>query len=140
LSVQIMGVGSRSVYMPDVYRNNFNGSGNASVNALNAWTPETAGTAEYPRLSISNNSNNQQYSDFWFRDGSFIKLKTVELGANLPESLVKRIGISKTRIYLNGYNLLCFDHVKDFDPENTDAAIYRYPFQRIYTMGVNITF
>ena len=120
--------------------NSFNSGGNASVYALDAWTPETAETAIYPRLSISNNSNNQQYSDFWFRDGSFIKLKTVEVGINLPTSLVKKIGISKTRFYINGFNLLCFDHVKDFDPGNTNAAIYSYPFQRIVTLGVNVTF
>jgi TonB-dependent starch-binding outer membrane protein SusC len=135
-----MGMGGRSVYMPGVYRNSFNSSGNASVYALEAWTPETAETAKYPRLSINNNSNNQQYSDFWFRNGSFIKLKTVELGLNLPESIVKKVGISKTRLYINGYNLLCFDHLKDYDPENTEAAISRYPYQRIYTLGINVTF
>ena len=75
-----------------------------------------------------------------FRNGSFIKLKTVELGINLPELLVKRVGISKTRFYINGYNLLSFDHVKDYDPENPDAALNRYPFQRIYTLGLNVTF
>ena len=58
----------------------------------------------------------------------------------LPESLMKKTGISKTRFYINGYNLLCFDHVKDFDPEDTNAAIYRYPFQRVFTLGINVTF
>ena len=139
-SAHIMGMGKRDIYMPGVYRSSFNADGNASVYALEAWTPETAETAIYPRLSINNNSNNQQYSDFWFRNGSFIKLKTVELGINLPELLVKRVGISKTRFYINGYNLLSFDHVKDYDPENPDAALNRYPFQRIYTLGLNVTF
>lgn len=139
-SAQISGMGERSIYMPDVYRNSFNASGNASVYALEAWTPETAETAIYPRLSISNYGNNQSYSDFWFRNGAFIKLKTVELGISLPQSWVKKIGLSKTRFYVNGYNLLCFDHVHDYDPENTNAAIYSYPFQRIATLGVNITF
>jgi TonB-dependent starch-binding outer membrane protein SusC len=139
-SAQLEGMGERYIYMPGVYMNSFNGSGNASVYAMQAWTPETAETALYPRLSISNNSNNQQYSDFWFRNGSFIKLKTVEVGINLPETFVKKVGISKTRFYINGYNLLCFDHVKDFDPEDTNAAIYRYPFQRVFTLGINVTF
>jgi TonB-linked SusC/RagA family outer membrane protein len=139
-SAHLEGMGERYIYMPGVYMNSFNASGNASVYALQAWTPETAETAIYPRLSISNNSNNQQYSDFWFLNGSFIKLKTVEVGINLPESLVKKAGISKTRFYINGYNLLCFDHVKDFDPEDPNAAIYRYPFQRVITMGINVTF
>jgi len=139
-TVQMMGMADRYIYMPGVYSNSFNGEGNASVYALQAWTPETAGTAIYPRLSIKNNSNNQQYSDFWFRDGSFVKLKTVEIGYNLPSSVLKEIGISKVRAYVNGYNLLSFDHVKDFDPEDTSAGIYHYPMQRIITLGMNVTF
>ncbi len=139
-STHIMGMAERSIYLPGVYRTNFDASGNSSVYALDAWTPENAESAKYPRLSISNNSNNQQYSDFWFRDGSFIKLKTVELGINIPESAITRIGLSKARFYFNGYNLLSFDRVKDFDPEDPNAAISRYPFQRIYTIGVNVTF
>jgi len=139
-TVQVMGMGDRYLYMPNNYRNSLNGGGNATVYALDSWTPETAATAKYPRLSITNNGNNQQYSDFWFQNASFIKLKTVEIGFNLPSSLLSKVGISKTRIYLNGYNLLCFDYVKDYDPENLDAAIYRYPFERITTLGVNVTF
>ena len=139
-TAQFMGMGDRYLYMPGNYRNSFNGGGNATVYALDAWTPETASTAKYPRLSIDNNSNNQQYSDFWFQNASFIKLKTVEIGFNLPSAICKKAGISKTRLYVNGYNLLCFDYVKDYDPENTDAAVYRYPFERIFTVGLNVAF
>ena len=140
LSVQFVGMGGRYIYMPDAYRNNFNSNGNASVYAFDAWTPENANSAAYPRLSINNNSNNQEYSDFWFLDGSFIRLKTVELGLSVPDAIIKVIGISKMRLYVNGFNLLCFDKVKDFDPENTNAALSSYPFQRIATLGINVTF
>jgi len=139
-SAQFMGMADRYIYMPSVYSNSFNGEGNASVYALQAWTPETAGTAIYPRLSIKKNSNNQQYSDFWFKDGSFVKLKTVEIGFNLPSSMLKKVGISKVRTYINGYNLLSFDHVKDYDPEDTNAGINHYPMQRILSLGMNVTF
>lgn len=139
-AAQLMGMADRYIYMPGVYSNSFNGDGNASVYALQAWTPETAGTAIYPRLSINNNNNNQQYSDFWFRNGSFVKLKTVEIGYNLPASVLKYVGISKVRAYVNGYNLFSFDHVKDFDPEDTSAGLYRYPMQRIITLGLNVAF
>ncbi len=139
-SAQFMAMGERNIVAPYTYRNNFNGGGNATEYAKQAWTPETAETALYPRLSINNNSNNQQFSDFWVEDGSFIKLKTLEIGFNIPTEIINEIGISKTRIYVNGYNLFCFDKVKDYDPENIDAAIYRYPFQRIITVGLNVTF
>jgi len=139
-TAQFMGMGQRWIYMPGSYRSNFNGGGNATIYALQAWTPETSETAIYPRLSISNNSNNQQYSDFWMRDGSFIRLKTLEVGYNIPNAVLKHIGINKTRLYVNGYNLLTFDKVKEFDPENTEAAFSRYPYKRIITIGVNVTF
>jgi len=138
-TLQVEGMADRYVYMPGVYMNNFSGGGNASVYALQAWTPETANTAIYPRLSISNNSNNQFYSDFWFRNGSFLKLKSIEIGYELPVSLVKKIGLSKIRTYVNGYNLLSLDYVKDFDPEDTNAGIYVYPFQRIFTLGLSVS-
>ncbi|HET9571050.1 MAG TPA: TonB-dependent receptor [Bacteroidales bacterium] len=139
-SAQLMGMADRYIYMPGVYRNSFNGGGNASVYAFKAWTPETAETAIYPRLSINNNSNNQQWSDFWFRNGSFVKLKTIEIGYNLPASVLKIVKISKIRTYVNGYNLLSFDYVKDFDPEDTEAGMSHYPMQRIITVGMNVTF
>lgn len=139
-AAQLVGMGKRYIYMPGTYMNNFNGGGNATAYALQAWTPETASTAIYPRLSISNNSNNQFYSDFWFRNGAFIKLKTIEIGYSLPAKLIKGIGISKIRTYVNGYNLFCFDYVNDFDPEDTEAGFSRYPFQRIITIGMNVVF
>jgi len=140
IAAQLMGMADRYIYMPGVYSNSFNGDGNASVYALQAWTPESASSAIYPRLSVNNNSNNQQYSDFWFRNGSFVKLKTVEIGFNVPTSVLKKVGISKLRAYVNGYNLLCFDYVKDFDPEDPYAGISHYPMQRIITLGMNVTF
>lgn len=139
-SAQVMAMGQRWLYMPNAFRSNFNGGGNATLNALKAWTPETVETALYPRLSISNNSNNQQYSDFWFRDASFIRLKSLEIGYNIPSAVLKVVGINKTRLYANGYNLFTFDKMKDFDPENTEAAFSRYPYKRIITLGVSVTF
>lgn len=140
LSVQLEGMADRYIYMPGAYSNSFSGGGNASVYALNAWTPETSTTAIYPRLSINNNSNNNEYSDFWFRNGSFIKLKSIEFGYSLPTSVVKQIGLSNIRTYINGYNLCSWDYVKDFDPEDTNAGISVYPFQRIFTLGLRASF
>jgi TonB-linked SusC/RagA family outer membrane protein len=139
-TAQLMGMGQRWLYIPGSFRSNFNGGGNATLYALQAWTPETSETAIYPRLSVSNNSNNQQYSDFWFRDASFIRLKTLEIGYNIPSKILNVVGINKTRFYANGYNLFTFDKVNDFDPENTEAAFSRYPYKRIITLGVSVTF
>lgn len=140
LTGQLQGAFGQYVYTPGIYMTNFASGGNATKYAKQAWTPETAATAIYPRLSVNNNGNNTQYSDFWFKEASFVKLKALELGYTLPRDLTMKAGISKSRIYVNGYNLLTICGIKDYDPEDTGAAIYKYPFSKIVTLGLNVTF
>lgn len=141
LAIQMSGVADRWLYMPDIYMNNFSGDqSNATRYAFDAWTPETASTAKYPRLSVNDNNNNRQYSDFWFINGSFLRLKALEIGYSIPSRLINKIGIAKTRVYVNGYNLLCFSKNEDFDIEYPNAARWAYPQKRIYTLGLNVTF
>jgi TonB-linked SusC/RagA family outer membrane protein len=137
---QFMGMADRYVYMPVNYRQNFYGGGNATIYAFDAWTPETSETATLPRLSVADNFSNSQFSDFWFREASFIRLKSLELGYTLPHAFVNRLGIARSRVYLNGFNLLTFDKIKDYDPENVDAAIYSYPVKGIITLGMYVNF
>jgi TonB-linked SusC/RagA family outer membrane protein len=112
---------------------------NATTKAFDAWTPETAATAKYPRLTTSNYSNNVKSSDFWLEDASFIKLKSVELGYTLPMLLTRRIGFDQVRFYANGANLLTLSKV-DFDPLSPQAGITQYPATKVYTLGINLSF
>ena len=61
-------------------------------------------------------------SNIWRRDASYLRLKTLELGYTLPDSILRKSGISNIRFYINGYNLLtfCDSFVKAFDPEKVD--------------------
>jgi hypothetical protein len=104
--------------------------------ADNSWTPETAETAKAPRISFSGRLNNTRVSDLWIRDASYIRLKNIEIGYTLKPALTKRFGISKLRIYANGYNLLTFDKLKFMDPEGTRD----YPLVKIFNGGINVTF
>lgn len=111
---------------------------NAMTDAYDAWTPENT-DAKYPRLTTSNFENNRQYSDFWLKNGSYLRLRSIELGYSLPQQIVNQLGIAKLRFYINGYNLWTLTGL-DYDPECTTAGINQYPASRIYTLGVNLTF
>ena len=74
---------------------------------------------------------------FWQNNGNYLRLKNLEVGYRLPENWVSVIGAENARFYVNGTNLLTWDHVPVYDPENTNA---RYPLMRVINFGVKVTF
>ena len=107
----------------------------------NRWiSAEETPNAKYPRAFERDDTFNKLDSDFWLKDASFIRLKNVELAYNLPSSLLERVKISSLRVYLSGFNLFSIDNIKIQDPEGTNAGGMYYPQQRIYNLGVNISF
>ena len=141
MSALVQGVENRSIYLSGnsyfAFQNN--GTGQAYTNALNRWTPATAATATYPRLSFGNNTNNYAVSSYWFRSGNYLRLKNAEIGYTLPASLISRIKLQTVRIFANGYNLLtkAADTLDDRDPE---AYTGGYPVQRLFNFGFTIKF
>jgi len=73
------------------------------------------------------------------RDGSFLRLKSVELGYSLPDSFIKNYHISSLRIYYSGLNLLSFSKFKLWDPEMAGNG-FDYPVQRVHNIGINLSF
>lgn len=130
------GVASRSVYLTGSYYKAFQDNGKATSVALGRWTEETKETATYPRLSAENNLNNFKPSSFWERDGSFIKLRSIELGYNLPDKIVKKMKFSGARFFVNGTNLFSFDHMDFTDPETLTG----YPALSTYSVGAKFQF
>ncbi len=105
----------------------------------NHWTPENT-NATMPRSSESRSENTQQ-STHWLIDAGFLRLKNVEIGYNLPTNWMARLGLQSCRVYLSGHNLfLIYDHMKEigYDPEVPSA--WYYPQQRVYNIGINLTF
>lgn len=96
--------------------------------------------AEYPRLTLSNNPNNDRSSTYWLRDMSFLRIKNAEIGYTLPKNITKKAGISTMRIYLQGVNLLTFSKFKLWDPEITSSFGNGYPTMRTVCLGANINF
>lgn len=95
--------------------------------------------ALYPRYSAYENHNNTQVSTWWMRDGSFVRLKQMELGYTLPQKLTNKIHIDNLRVYFQGNNLLCWSKFKLWDPELAGEG-FNYPIQRTFNIGVNVTF
>jgi TonB-linked SusC/RagA family outer membrane protein len=95
--------------------------------------------AFWPRLSDRTILNNSWTSTWWMRNGAFLRLKSIELGYTLPKSLMKRLGLSNARFYLNGNNLFVISSFKLWDPEMGNNGL-AYPLQRVYNVGVNLSF
>ena len=94
--------------------------------------------ATYPRLSYGGNANNYRASTYWLRDGSYIRLKNVEIGYTIPKQIVNRIHLDRIRIYLMGTNLLTFSSFKLWDPELGSSNGQAYPLSKTVTLGLTI--
>ena len=108
--------------------------------ADNHWSEENGNIyAFWPRLSPNLNKNNLAPSSWWMRNGSFLRLKTVELGYNLSSKLLDKMGVGPIRIYCNASNLFVKGAFNLWDPEMGGNGL-RYPLQRVYNVGLNVQF
>lgn len=134
LEMMFQGIGNRDVYLEGSYFYAFQNNAKISEIAINRWTPSTASTADYPRLSAGNNQNNFLPSTFWLRNGNFIKLRSLELGYTLSGSLTERLGVKQARVFLNGTNLFSLDKMDFTDPETMSG----HPPVRTISLGAKI--
>ncbi len=125
------------------------GLNNATTNALNRWTPSNTDT-DVPQARTG---RTRRASTRWVQDGSFIRLKNIALGYNLPKSVAQSIGIQNLRIYISGQNLMTITDYEGYDPEvnyrtsgNTDGNrnlgldYGSYPNIKGFTFGLNVGF
>ena len=95
------------------------------------WSPENPNIyAAYPRLTKRDMPNNTEASSYWLRDGSFLKLKNLELGYNFKMA----------RIYVSGINVVTFSKFKLWDPERGGGSGLSYPTMRTFNIGVQMNF
>ncbi|SDE58339.1 TonB-linked outer membrane protein, SusC/RagA family [Mucilaginibacter pineti] len=106
----------------------------------NMWTEQNNSADATPRISGA--SSNSLLSDLYFKKASYLRLKTLAFGYNLPKSLLAKANIRNLRVYLAGTNLLTINPLKkyDIDPEAPSGqAAYYYPQQRTISFGLNVT-
>ncbi|MBE9601087.1 TonB-dependent receptor [Pedobacter sp. MC2016-24] len=96
--------------------------------------------ALYPRLGINGAviENNRQNSSWWLRDGSFLRMKSLEVGYTLPRRLANKIKLKNLRVYFSGLNLITWSPFTMWDPEIGGNG-FSYPLQKVYNIGVNIS-
>lgn len=133
----LQGVMHRTVSLLDdapYYIKPFVNNNNITAFSANSWTPETANTATSPRLSTLSNANNTQASDFWMRNGNFLKLRSVELGYTLPQKgFLKKL--DAVRIFVNGTNLFTWDKIDDLEAERLSMG---YPLMKTVSFGMKV--
>ncbi len=98
--------------------------------------------AGYPRLSLQSNSGGENFlsSSFWTLNGSYLRIKNLQLAYRLPDALSKRLGFSSARVYASGENLYTFsDYRPGWDAEINTGGGY-YPILSNYTFGINVQF
>ncbi|NII27688.1 TonB-dependent receptor [Pseudoflavitalea sp. X16] len=109
-----------------------------SVIANDHWSEDNRNLyAFWPRLGLSQNENNNKPSNWWMRNGAFLRMKTAEIGYNVKEKALKKYRIAGLRLYANGTNLFLISAFKLWDPEQGGNGL-GYPVQRVFNIGINV--
>ncbi|WP_308992054.1 TonB-dependent receptor [Mariniflexile litorale] len=148
------GIGERSFFIDPISTgpflnsttgSTFGGNGTLGENGLlqvyadDHWSEENRDVyALYPRLSTRVVDNNVKTSTWWLRDGTFLRLKQLEVGFNLLDENSK-LGLQRLRLYANGSNLAVWSKFKLWDPELGGNGL-NYPLQRVINVGLQIGF
>ena len=107
------------------------------------WTTENNNpSARYPRLTPAPIANNTMASDYWLRDGTYLRIKTLQVGYSIPSNLLQKVNIKALRVYLSGQNLATWvkDRLMTFDPEAYNDRGSFYPQAKVYSVGLKLTF
>jgi TonB-dependent starch-binding outer membrane protein SusC len=115
--------------------------------ALNYYTPERPST-EYIRADINNTNQNDRVSNWFLENGSFLRLKDLQLGFTIPKKITEKAGIGHTRIFLSATNIYTFTAYSGRDPESPGAGEPlkpgndhgAFPVPRSVTGGINVSF
>lgn len=141
LSSAFQGVSGVKVYPTANLAYPFNNGANATKEwATDSWTPENP-DARLPLLTTAATWNFTQRSTFWLRDGSYLRLKNIQLAYALPQAWLNKVKINRVSVYVNAENLVTFSKYKDFDPESllNRNEMYTYPMLKTFSGGINVT-
>jgi TonB-linked SusC/RagA family outer membrane protein len=145
LSALFQGVQSVDMYpQGNLAYPNYNGAGITKDQLANSWRSPADGQTKYPRFGLPKRGSRQNYknSTFWLRDGSYLRLKNVQLSYTLPARWISSVSVSNLKVFVNGQNLLTFSKFKETDPErgvmNEDFA--EYNSIKTITFGLDVTF
>jgi TonB-linked SusC/RagA family outer membrane protein len=141
--VVFQGVAQQKFYLdPNKYATAFNKNWYAPPQLIdnNYWsvynTAAENALVKYPRIGNNNRANNNTFSDFWLKDGAYMRIKNLTLGYTLPQEAIEKAGLSKVRVYLSGNDLFSFDSLPiGVDPEQGGS----YLITKSYLIGATIS-
>ncbi|MGB3849256.1 MAG: TonB-dependent receptor [Tunicatimonas sp.] len=143
LSAQFQGVYGNDVFSDTrFYTEGYFLNGNLSTAVLDAWTPENPNTTQ-PRAIPNGISNNNVASSYFVEDGSYLRLKNLQIGYTFPLQMLEQLGgLSTARVYLAGQNVFTITNYSGFDPEQALDGFdpVSYPQSRRLTVGVQLSF
>lgn len=132
-------------------RNPFHNNGNSPEylfedrwhreNPYDNSSPWISGT--YPAIREANLSHsNNRHNDFWFENVRYLRLRNLEISYSLPQDFLSNLGIRNLKITARGTNLFTIDNMKKYqvDPEISSFSAIQYPQQRMYSLGLDLTF
>ena len=114
------------------------GNLNKGRRLLSAWSVDNP-SSDIPALTLSDNNNEKRVSSYWVENGSYLKLRTIQLGYNFPQSIASKLSMQRLRMYVSAQNLFTIksSSFTGLDPENPN---YGYPIPLNLTFGLNVTF
>lgn len=112
-------------------------TGNHGTALLNAFDPVTNPDSNIPALTAVNTNEENRTSEYFIEDGSYVKLKNIQIGYSVPKKVSEKLGASSIRFYLQGQDLLTITKYTGADPEGLG---YPYPLPRTFTFGFNFNF
>ncbi len=136
------GVAGQDVYNNQKLQTDFwsvtDAGSNKGNRLLNAWTTDNT-SSSIPALTTNNTGDEGRSSSYFVENGSYIKLRTLQIGYNVPQTLLKKLHMSNARVYVSGQNLLTLksSSLTCTDPENPD---WNYPQASSFTFGVQLGF
>ncbi len=142
-SVLLQGAANVSKFLSGKFQKPFDQNGGMMDFVVDErWSPDNMANAIRPRLTLNYaNPNDYLSSTMWLRDGSYLKLRNVELSYRINPRFVKKIlGINGIRVYANGQNLYTWDKLKVIDPEGNTGDDWTYPQLKVYNIGTKIDF
>jgi hypothetical protein len=158
LAVFLQGSQGNSIYNFTKYFTDFAGvfyQSGKGTNILNAWTPTNTNTM-VPKLSSGTPNGETETNSYFVEDGSYLRLKNLQIGYTLPKAIVSKLGLERLRVYVQGQNLITFTKYTGLDPElslrsfsasdarttNLDIGVDRgsYPVAKTLLVGLNLTF
>ena len=137
------GVLGQDVYNNQKFQNDFwsvtDAGSNKGVRVLDAWLPEVNTHSDIPMLTTNNTSDEGRASSYFVENGSYAKLRTLQIGYTLPDKVLSKLRMSRARVYISGQNLLTVKSksLTCSDPENANWA---YPIPTSVSFGLQIDF